>query len=383
MNSSSPETRQREQASHFAALKIKPYPSSTTILEPAMSDVALTPVREAHRFDEAALERYLTEHVTGFEGPLDLRQFEGGQSNPTFQLITPGQRYVLRKQPPGELLPSAHQVDREHRVMKALADTDVPVPRMYCACDDTTIIGTKFYVMEMVEGRLFTETLLPSLAPVERRSIYLDLARVLANLHNVDVDAVGLTEFGRPGNYYERQIGRWSKQYVASKTEEIDAMEKLMGWLPDNIPEQKKTVIVHGDYRLGNMLIHPTEPKIVAVLDWELSTLGDGLADLGYLCQDYHGDSYFSEGLGTANLTELGIPSEDEFVAEYRRHAGIEEIVNWPFYLIYNMFRSAAIIQGVYKRGLDGNASSETALMYGEVARMRAERAWKLVNSAR
>jgi len=344
-----------------------------------MSDVALTPVREAHRFDEAALAAHLAAHVDGFEGPLTVRQFEGGQSNPTFQLVTPQRRYVMRKQPPGELLPSAHQVDREYRVMKALAHSGVPVPVMYCLCNDTSVIGTKFYVMEMVDGRIFTETLLPDLTPAERRAIYLDLARVLACLHNVDVDAVGLTDFGRPGNYYERQISRWTKQYLASKTEEIEAMEKLMAWLPDNIPEQKKTVVVHGDYRLGNTLIHPTEPRIVAVLDWELSTLGDGLADLGYLCQDYHGDSYFSPGLASADLASLGIPTEAEFVAEYCRHAGIGEIENWPFYLIYNMFRSAAIIQGVYKRGIDGNASSETAKLMGDVARIRSERAWGMV----
>ena len=205
------------------------------------------------------------------------------------------------------------------------------------------------------------------------------MARVLACLHAVDVASVGLSEFGRPGNYYERQIGRWSKQYVASKTEEIEAMEQLMAWLPENIPEQKKTVIVHGDFRLGNMLIHPTEPRIAAVLDWELSTLGDGLADLGYICQDYHGDSYFTEGLASADLPALGIPTEEAFVAEYCRHAGIDEIENWHFYLIYNMFRSAAIIQGVYKRGLDGNASSETATQYGDIARLRSERAWGLV----
>ena len=346
-----------------------------------MSDVALTPVREAHRFDEEALAAYLENNVAGFEGPLTVRQFEGGQSNPTFQLITPGNRYVLRKQPPGELLPSAHQVDREYRVMKALEHTDVPVPVMFCLCEDTAVIGTKFDVMELVEGRLFTETLLPGLSREERRAIYLDLARVLACLHKVEPAAVGLAEFGRPGNYYERQIGRWTKQYLASKTEEIEAMDRLMAWLPDNVPEQKKTVIVHGDYRLGNTLIHPTEPRIVAVLDWELSTLGDGLADLGYLCQDYHGDSYFSAGLASADLASLGIPTEAEFVAEYCRHAGIDHIENWPFYLIYNMFRSAAIIQGVYRRGLDGNASSETATLYGDVARIRSERAWALVES--
>jgi aminoglycoside phosphotransferase (APT) family kinase protein len=345
-----------------------------------MSNVALTPVRDAHRFDEAALLAYLKDAVADFAGPLEVKQFEGGQSNPTFQLITPGRRYVLRKQPPGELLPSAHQVDREYRVMRALADTPVPVPEMICLCEDPAVIGTKFYVMEMVEGRLFTETLLPGLSPEERGAIYRDLARVLAALHKVDVEAVGLADFGRPGNYYERQIGRWTKQYLASKTEELPAMDRLMAWLPENVPEQTRTVIVHGDYRLGNTLIHPTEPRIVAVLDWELSTLGDGLADLGYLCQDYHADSYFSEGLGSADLAALGIPDEQAFVAEYCAHAGIDGIDNWPFYLIYNLFRSAAIIQGVYKRGLDGNASSETATQYGEVARLRSDRACKLLD---
>ena len=346
-----------------------------------MSDVELTDVRTAHRFDEARLADYLARHVAGFAGPMTVRQFEGGQSNPTFQLTTPGAQYVLRKQPPGELLPSAHQVDREYRVMKALEHTDVPVPRMFCLCEDADVIGTKFYVMEMVDGRLFTETVLPSLTPAERKAIYLDLARVLAALHGVDPTAVGLAEFGRPGNYYERQINRWTKQYLASRTEQIDAMDRLIEWLPDNIPEPGPTVIVHGDYRLGNTLIHPTEPRIVAVLDWELSTLGDALADVGYLCQDYHGDSYTDEGLAAADLGALGIPTEDEFVAEYCRHAGRESIDNWRFYLIYNMFRSAGIIQGVYKRGLDGNASSETALEYKDAARTRSERAWALLQS--
>ena len=251
-----------------------------------MSNVELTAVREAHRFDENALLDFLNDQIEGFSGPMEIRQFEGGQSNPTFQLITPDIRYVLRKQPPGELLPSAHQVDREYRVMKALEHSEVPVPRMYCLCEDPEVIGTKFYVMEMIEGRLFTETLLPTLTAAERGAIYSDLARVMAALHNVDVSAVGLESFGRPGNYYERQIGRWSKQYIASQTDKIEAMDKLMAWLPDNVPQQHRSVIVHGDYRLGNTLIHPTEPRINAVLDWELSTLGDGLADLGYLCQD-------------------------------------------------------------------------------------------------
>jgi len=347
-----------------------------------MSDVELTDVRDIHRFDEASLARYLALHVPDFQGPLRVRQFEGGQSNPTFQLQAGQRFYVLRKQPPGELLPSAHQVDREYRVMRALQNTGVPVPRMICLCEDPSIIGTKFYVMEMVHGRLFNETLLPSLTPPERNAIYLDLARVLASLHKVDPAAVGLADFGRPGNYYERQINRWSKQYLASKTEQIDAMDKLMTWLPARIPEQKRSVIVHGDYRLGNTLIHPTEPKIVAVLDWELSTLGDALADVGYLCQDYHGDSYNDAGLAGADLQALGIPSEAELLAEYCRHAGLESIDNWLFYVIYNMFRSASIIQGVYKRGLDGNASSDKALDYKDACRLRSEQAWALVEAA-
>lgn len=340
-----------------------------------MSDVEITAVRDAHRFDEAALEAYLQEHVEDFEGPVTVKQFEGGQSNPTFQLITPNRKYVLRKQPPGELLPSAHQVDREYRVMHALWDTDVPVPKMYCLCEDPSVIGTKFYVMEMVEGRLFTETVLPSLTKEERSAIYLDLARVMALLHNVDLEAVGLSDFGRPGNYYERQISRWSKQYEASKTEQLDDMDTLMAWLPENIPPQGKSVVVHGDYRLGNVLIHPTEPKIVAVLDWELSTQGDALADLGYVCQEYHGESYEDEGLVNVDFEATGIPTEAEFIAEYCKYAGREKIDNWHFYVIYNMFRSAAIIQGVYKRGLDGNASSEKALEYKDAARTRSARA--------
>lgn len=343
-------------------------------------DAVLTAVREGHAFDKSALEKYLSRELSGFQGNVSLLQFEGGQSNPTFVIESGSDRYVLRKQPPGELLRSAHQVDREYRVMKALENTPVPVPHMYTACDDTNIIGTKFYVMELVEGRLCKDTLMPGFEPEERTAVYKDLARVLALLHQVDVEAVGLSEFGRPGNYFARQVGRWSKQYVASKTEEIEAMDNLMEWLPDNLPSDVPPVVVHGDYRLGNILLDNNEGKIVAVLDWELSTLGDGLADLGYICQDYHAASYTDEGLYTADLDSLGILSEEAFVAEYCKHANREQIDNWLFYVAYNMFRSAGIIQGVYKRGLDGNASSETALEYKEIARMRSERAWELVN---
>ncbi len=344
-----------------------------------MSDVEITAVRDAHKFDEAALASYMAANVEGFRGELTVRQFEGGQSNPTFQLEAGGTRYVLRKQPPGELLPSAHQVDREYRVMAALASSAVPVPRMYCLCEDSSVIGTKFYIMEMIDGRLYTENQLPDCSPADRRAMFLDLARVMAELHKVDPIACGLETFGKPGNYYSRQIDRWTKQYLASKTEQIDAMDALIEWLPANLPEESGSMIVHGDYRMGNVLWHPDEPRIVAVLDWELSTRGDGLADLGYLCQDYHGEGYDDPGLVGVDLAALNIPTEEEFVAHYCKHAGLPGIKNWTFYLAYNMFRSAGIIQGVYKRGLDGNASSAKALQFEHMARQRSERAWLLL----
>ena len=342
----------------------------------------LTPVRPAHRFDEAALETFLRASLPGFpeREPIAVRQFEGGQSNPTFLLGAGDREYVLRKQPPGELLPSAHAVHREYRVMKALESTAVPVPRMHLLCEDPAVIGTRFYVMEKVDGRVYANPLMPEASPSERRAIYRHLADVLAALHAVEPAAVGLDTFGRPGNYYERQISRWSKQYVASRTEDIPEMDALMEWLPRHIPAAAETVVVHGDYRLGNAIVHPREARIVAVLDWELSTLGHPLADLGYVCQTYYADEDDQHGLNRPNLPELGIPTEEEFVARYCEMAGLDGIENWHFYLVYNLFRSAAIIQGVYKRGLDGNASSDTALGFEGYCRVRAERAWRLAN---
>ena len=348
-----------------------------------VSDIpVLTPVRPAHRFDESALERYLRAGLPGFppRASLTVRQFEGGQSNPTFLLEAGACEYVLRKQPPGELLPSAHQVDREHRVMKALEGTAVPVPRMHLLCEDTSIIGTKFYVMEKVEGRVFANPLMPGATPAERTAVYRHLADVLAALHAVSPEAVGLDTFGRPGNYYERQISRWSKQYLASRTEDIPEMDALMEWLPRHVPAADETVVVHGDYRLGNAIVHPREPRIVAVLDWELSTRGHPLADLGYVCQTYYADEDDQHGLNRPNLDELGIPTEGAFVSRYCERAGRGAIENWHFYLVYNLFRSAAIIQGVYRRGLDGNASSDTALGFEGYCRARAERAWRLAD---
>lgn len=345
-----------------------------------MSEVELTPIRPGHEFDLARVDRYMREHVSGYRGPFSVQQFEGGQSNPTFLLETSSRRYVMRKQPPGELLPSAHAVDREYRVMAALQETDVPVPEMFALCEDTDVIGTKFYIMSMVEGRLYTKTALPDLPLDERAVVYHDMARILASLHRVDPIAVGLETFGRPGNYFARQVSRWSRQYQASETETIEAMDRLIEWLPTHLPSETPPVIVHGDFRLGNVLLHETEPKVVAVLDWELSTLGDGLADLGYWCQEYYGaQSEKPGGIAGVDLAAIGIPSEQDVIQTYCRYYGREKIADWLFYVIYNLFRSAGIIQGVYKRGLDGNASSETALEYEGVARKRSELAWQLV----
>ena len=345
-----------------------------------MSEVELTSVRAGHEFDTRRLELYLKGNVEGYRGPCNIRQFEGGQSNPTFLLETDNRRYVLRKQPPGELLPSAHAVDREFRVMSALQHSAVPVPEMIVLCEDIDVIGTKFYVMSMVEGRLYTKTALPDLPKSERAVVYYDMARILAELHKVDPAAVGLKQFGRPGNYFERQVSRWTRQYQASETENIKAMNELIAWLPAHMPEQGPSVIVHGDYRLGNVLLSETKPKVVAVLDWELSTIGDGLADLGYWCQEYYGNASDKPGMiAGRDLDSLGIPDEQAIIDAYCRNIGQSNIEGWVFYLVYNLFRSAAIIQGVFKRGLDGNASSEQALEYEGVARKRSELAWELV----
>lgn len=345
----------------------------------AVAEPQLVPVRPSHQIDEMSLEAYLQDHLTGFRGPLSLRQFEGGQSNPTYLLEAASGRYVLRKQPPGELLPSAHQVDREYRVMRALAQTAVPVPTMYCLCQDHDVIGTDFYVMDFVDGRVFADAKLPGLSRHERSEVFRDLARVLAALHRVDPAEVGLSDFGRPGNYFARQVNRWSRQYEASMTEYIEPMSRLMKWLPENIPHSEGCTIAHGDYRIGNCLIHPSEPRIIAVLDWELSTLGDPLADLGYACLAYYTDA-FNIGFGDADLAALGVPDQASFVADYCRHSGFQQIDDLPYSIIYNLFRLAAISQGVYKRGLEGNASSAVALQFKDVVRGYSETAWSLVS---
>jgi aminoglycoside phosphotransferase (APT) family kinase protein len=338
-----------------------------------------TSVRSGHEIDAEALERYLDANVRDFRGPLTIRQFEGGQSNPTYFLHTSERDYVLRKKPPGQLLPSAHAVDREYRVMTALS-ANVPVPPTLAMCDDASVIGTPFFIMGCVDGRVFRQPHLPGVSAPHRAAMYDDMAAVLAALHRVDVSAVGLSDYGKPGNYYARQIGRWGQQYVAAKTGEIAAMDRLMAWLPANIPPGDETSIVHGDYRVENLIFHPTEPRIVAIVDWELSTLGHPFADLAYNCLTYH---LPAEALGrleeVANDRE-GMPDEATYVAAYLRRTGRTEIPNWDFYLAFSMFRLASILQGVYARGLQGNAASTYALQRGAAARLIAERAWQLVS---
>ena len=343
----------------------------------------LTPVRDGHQFDEGAMAEFLTDALGEKCQSMAVSQYEGGQSNPTFRATFNGHHYVIRKKPSGDLLPSAHQVQREYRVMDALAQSDVPVPQMIALCEDDAVIGTAFYVMEWVDGRVLVDPLLAEQSAAERRVIYEDLIDVMAKMHLVDHKACGLEDFGRPGNYFARQISRWSKQYEASKTEHIPAMDELIAWLPEHIPESDETAIVHGDYRLGNCILHPTEPRIVAVLDWELSTIGHPLADLSYYCQGYHTEPEGEASLNRSNLEALGIPSEAEQVARYCKITDRGEIKHWTFYLVYNLFRSAAIIQGVYRRGLEGNASSTQALEYKDACQERAVYADQLLQKAK
>ena len=339
------------------------------------------PVRAAHRFDEAALARYLASHVKGFEGPLHVQQFGGGQSNPTFLLSAGGKRYVMRKKPPGALLKSAHQVDREYRIMKALAATDVPVPTMHVLCEDESVVGTAFYVMDFLEGRIFRDPQLPGVAPAERAAIYDSMNDVLARLHKVDIARAGLTDFGKPGNYFDRQVARWITQYRAAQTDSIPEMEKLIEWMPLNIPKDDSVSIAHGDYRLENTIFHPTEPRMIAVLDWELSTIGHPLADLAYNCMGYHVQNPRQGGLVGVDYAATGIPTEADYVATYCARVGRSSIENWSFYLSFAVFRLASIAQGVYKRGLDGNASSENAAKFGNTCQFLAEHAWRLANA--
>jgi aminoglycoside phosphotransferase (APT) family kinase protein len=334
------------------------------------------PVEERHRIDAASLETFLGFRLTQVE------QFKGGQSNPTYRLTAAdGKKYVLRRKPPGKLLPSAHAVDREFKVISALHEVGFPVARPHALCEDDSVIGTMFYVMDCVEGRVMWDQALPGMTRGERAAIWDELNAVIARLHAIDYRAVGLEDFGKPGAYIERQVGRWSKQYQASETQKIEAMDNLIAWLPKNIPPETGTTVVHGDYRLDNTIFHPTEPRILAVLDWELSTLGDPLADFAYHCMSWHIPPGQFRGIGGLDLDQLGIPSEAQYLQTYLKRTGKPAVdpSHWDFYMAYNLFRIAAILQGIAKRVVEGTAASAHAREAGSRAPLMAELGWQQV----
>jgi aminoglycoside phosphotransferase (APT) family kinase protein len=334
--------------------------------------------------DQAALAPYLEANIPGFSGLISIEKFKSGQSNPTYLLTAASGRYVLRAKPPGQLLKSAHQVDREFRVMNALAGTAVPVPGMQHLSAEDSPIGRMFYVMDFLDGRIFWDPALPKARDNdERAAIYDAMNDTLAALHDVDVDAVGLGDFGRPGNYFERQLARWSSQYRASETGIIADMDRLISWLEKHMPaDDGRVSLVHGDYRLDNLIFAPDQPKVVAVLDWELSTSGHPFADIAYQCMQWrlpHASSF--RGMGGIDRSALGLPSEAGYVAAYCRRRGLDGIGNWTFFLAFSFFRLAAICQGVYKRALDGNASNpEKAKTYGKAVKLLSHLAVELID---
>ena len=334
------------------------------------------PVEPRHQFDEAALERWMQAHVDGYAGPLRVFQFKGGQSNPTYRLETPGRAYVLRRKPFGTLLPSAHAVDREFRLISALNKVNFAVPHAYALCEDATVIGAMFYIMEAVEGAIHWDGALPDLAPADRGELYAAMTTTLADLHRVDYSAIGLGDYGRPGNYFARQVERWTKQYRASATDRIDAAERLIEWLPRTVPEQGAVSIVHGDYRLDNMVMAARGDRVAAVLDWELSTLGDPLADFSYYLMNWEMPADGRSGLAGLDLPTLGIPSREETVALYCRLTGRDGVPALDWYFAYNLFRLTGIVQGIAGRVRDGTAASARAAEAGARAPRLAEAAW-------
>ena len=334
----------------------------------------------------AALQSWLQHKVMPFDGPLQVTPLTGGQSNPTYRVSAGPHRWVLRRKPPGVLLASAHAIEREYRVMRALAGSDVPVPRMHALCEDASVIGSPFYVMDFVEGRVFSDPSLPGLAPQERGAIYDAMNGVIAALHSVDLQAAGLNDYGRPSNYLGRQIERWTRQYRASQSDgdggRIEAMERLIEWLPAHRPqdaESDETALVHGDFRIDNLIFHPTEPRVLAVLDWELSTLGHPLVDLAYHVMAWRVTPAEFRGLKGHDLQALGIPLEPEYLAAYGRRTGRAALPHWDYYLAFNMFRMAAILQGIRARALQGSAASADGASTGRQAHPMAEAGWRQV----
>jgi aminoglycoside phosphotransferase (APT) family kinase protein len=340
-------------------------------------------IRANHRFNIEALEAWCRAHIEDFGKALSVRQFHGGASNPTFLLTTQQggseAHYVMRKKPPGALLASAHQVDREYRVMSALGSTGFPVPRMRALCEDDKVVGTVFYVMDHMVGRIFRNARLPDLAPAERAAIYDALNTHLAQLHSIDYRAIGLEYYGRPGNYYDRQIALWTRQYRGAQTETIPDMERLIEALPARIPEDDATTIAHGDYRPENVMFHPSEPRIIAVLDWELSTIGHPLADLAFNCILYHSHSESFGSLIGEDFAVSGIPSEADYVAAYCRRTGRDEIADWSFYLGFSLFRLASIGQGVFRRNLDGIGAADPSKTANQTTWQLAQTAWSVL----
>jgi aminoglycoside phosphotransferase (APT) family kinase protein len=347
-------------------------------------NLGTTEVREAHRFDLAALEHWMASSVEGFAGPLTVEQFRGGQSNPTYKLVTPTQSYVLRRKPPGKLLPGAHAVDREYRVITALGGQGFPVARTYGLCLDESVIGTAFYVMELVEGRIFWNVTFPEVPRAERPAYFDAMNATLAALHGIDPEAAGLGDYGKPGNYFARQIGRWSKQYLEDEEAgRVAEMDRLVAWLPENIPaDEPQPRVIHGDFRCDNMIFHPTEPRVLAVLDWELSTLGHPLADFSYHLMMYRMPEGMSSGLAGLDLAALNIPSEADYVAAYCRRTGRDNIPNLDFYVAFNLFRLAGIVHGIKGRVARGNASSAHAAAMAASLQPLAALAWEQAQKA-
>lgn len=326
----------------------------------AAANSGTTPVREGYRFDEAALAGWMAAHVPDYAGPLTVEQFKGGLSNPTYKVVTPGRSYVLRRKPPGQILKGAHAVEREARVLGALGGAGFPVARVYGLCEDTTVIGSAFYVMAMVEGRIYWDATIPGVSNAERAALFDAMNATIARLHALDYAAIGLADYGRPGNFFERQIGRWSKQY----REDVEAgrdptMDRLIAWLEANIPAgDDETTIAHGDFRIDNLIFHPTEPRVLAVLDWELSTLGHPGADFAYHAMMYRMPPHIVAGLGGADIAALGIPSEEDYLAAYCARTGRSGMPGYDFYIAFNFFRLAAIFHGIKGRMLRGAASN-------------------------